>query len=176
MDLSNWYVTIATRVSFLSGHVDMLISSTNGGVLCNDLMLQLISPSDVIQRHTHGPTLAQVMATCLAASSHYPNQCLLIINLFCGIHMTTISHSFLKISIHDISLKNTYLKVQPHLPGANDLTSFNDKGCVSLYHRLLVLLYAAGNINHSRYHPLWIHGILSNINIHSISYLTAYRA
>ena len=126
----------------------MLISSTKDDVLCSCLILELISPSDAIWRHRYGSTLTQVVASCLAAaSSHNPNQCLLIINVFCGIQMMTISHAFLKISIHDMSLKMTNLRVQPHLPGANDLISFNDKGCVSLYHRLPVLLYAAGNID-----------------------------
>ena len=37
-------------------------------------------PSDVIWRHRSGSTLAQVMACCLTAPSHYLNQCWLIIS------------------------------------------------------------------------------------------------
>ena len=37
-------------------------------------------PSDTIWRHKSGSTLAQVMACCLAAPSHYLNQCWLIIS------------------------------------------------------------------------------------------------
>ena len=37
-------------------------------------------PSDTIWRHRSGSTLAQVMACCLTAPSHYLNQCWLIIS------------------------------------------------------------------------------------------------
>ena len=37
-------------------------------------------PSDAIWWHRSGPTLAQVMACCLTAPSHYLNQCWLIIS------------------------------------------------------------------------------------------------
>ena len=37
-------------------------------------------PNDAIWRHRSGSTLAQVMAYCLAAPSHYLNQCWLIIS------------------------------------------------------------------------------------------------
>ena len=37
-------------------------------------------PSDAIWRHKSGSTLAQVMACCLTAPSHYLNQCRLIIS------------------------------------------------------------------------------------------------
>ena len=39
-----------------------------------------IWPSGAIWRHRSGPTLAQVMACCLTAPSHYMNQCWLVIN------------------------------------------------------------------------------------------------
>ena len=37
-------------------------------------------PSGFIWRHRSGPTLAQVMPSCLMAPSHYLNQCWLVIN------------------------------------------------------------------------------------------------
>ena len=37
-------------------------------------------PSDTIWRHRTGSTLAQIMACCLTAPSHYLNQCWLIIS------------------------------------------------------------------------------------------------
>ena len=40
---------------------------------------------------------------------------------FCGIHMTTLSQKGIKISIHEIHLKITLLKLLPNLAGANDL-------------------------------------------------------
>ena len=39
-----------------------------------------LRPSDTIWRHRSGSTLAQVMACCLIAPSHYLNQCWLIIS------------------------------------------------------------------------------------------------
>ena len=39
-----------------------------------------LRPSDAIWRHRSGSTLAQVMAWCLTAPSHYLNQCWLIVN------------------------------------------------------------------------------------------------
>ena len=39
-----------------------------------------LGPSDAIWRHRSGSTLAQVMACCLTAPSHYLNQCWLIIS------------------------------------------------------------------------------------------------
>ena len=39
-----------------------------------------LRPGDAIWRHRSGSTLAQVMAWCLAAPSHYLNQCWLIIS------------------------------------------------------------------------------------------------
>ena len=43
------------------------------------LLFNLSWPSDAIQRHGSGSTLAQVMACCLTAPSHYQNQWWLII-------------------------------------------------------------------------------------------------
>ena len=40
-----------------------------------------LCPSDALQRYRSGSTLAQVMACCLTAPSHYLNQCNLIINV-----------------------------------------------------------------------------------------------
>ena len=40
----------------------------------------------------------------------------------CNIHLKAISLEMLKISILDMSLKITYLRLQPHLPRANELT------------------------------------------------------
>ena len=43
-------------------------------------ILNSLRPSDTIWRHGSGSTLAQVMACCLMAPSHYLNQCWLIIS------------------------------------------------------------------------------------------------
>ena len=44
------------------------------------MTLNSLRPSDAIWRHRSGSTLAQVMACCLTALSHYLNQCWLIIS------------------------------------------------------------------------------------------------
>ena len=47
-------------------------------ILCKTI--DSLRPSDTIWRHRSGSTLAQVMACCLKAPSHYLNQCWLIIS------------------------------------------------------------------------------------------------
>ena len=44
-------------------------------------LINSLWPSDTIRRHKSGSTLAQVMACCLTAPSHYLNQCWLIISM-----------------------------------------------------------------------------------------------
>ena len=39
----------------------------------------------------------------------------------CGIHLTAILQEVHELSVHDMSLKIIILKLQPHLPGANEL-------------------------------------------------------
>ena len=46
----------------------------------NVMMLSTLWPSDIICQHRSGSTLAQIMACCLMAPSHYLNQCWLIIS------------------------------------------------------------------------------------------------
>ena len=66
-------------------------------------------------------TLAQVMACCLAAPSHYLNQCWLFIN---GVLWHSPKTNFSGRS-QDISLSNESevytCKILPHFPGANEL-------------------------------------------------------
>ena len=50
------------------------------GVYNNAVRINSFWPSDAIWRHRSGSTLAQVMACCLTAPSHYLNQCWLIIS------------------------------------------------------------------------------------------------
>ena len=52
---------------------------TNLSTCCHHL--NSLWPSDAIWRHRSGSTLAQVMACCLKAPSHYLNQCWLIISM-----------------------------------------------------------------------------------------------
>ena len=61
---------------YKSGSTDYLVGSV---VLINTLFNSL-GPGDAIWRQRTGSTLAQVMACCLTAPSHYLNQCWLIIS------------------------------------------------------------------------------------------------
>ena len=67
-----------------------------------------LRPSDAIWRHRSGSTLAQVMACCLTAPSHYLNQCWLTISE--DIHQRASSLEIPQLSVTEISLKITYLK------------------------------------------------------------------
>ena len=73
------------------------------------------------RRHRSWSTLAQVMACCLTAPSHYLNQRWLIISEVLWYWPVAISHEILKISVIDISLKMSSSRLQPHFPGVNEL-------------------------------------------------------
>ena len=73
-------------------------------------------PSDATWRHRSGSTLAQVMACCLTAPSHYLNQCWLIINKvqwssfegnFLRHTSATINKNYHENYIYKISLKSS---------------------------------------------------------------------
>ena len=78
--------------------------------------------------HGSGSTLAQVMAWCLTAPSHYLNQCWLIINEILWHSFTwgwfhrKFSRYLILIWIWKVSI------LQPNLPGVNELTLFNLQG------------------------------------------------
>ena len=61
-------------------------------------------PSDVIWRQGSGSTLAQVMACCLTAPSHYMNQCWLIIS---KVQRYSSDGSLIK----DTSIENCLIKI-----------------------------------------------------------------
>ena len=65
-------------------------------------------PSETIWWYRSGSTLAQVMACCLTAPSHYLNQCWLIIG---SIHLKVILTVMLNIYIIDMSLKIANLRL-----------------------------------------------------------------
>ena len=83
-------------------------------------------PSDAKWQHRSESTLAQVMAHFLMAPSHYLNHCSLIISevLWPSTEGNRVSQEILKISILDMNLKIDDLRLQPHLPCANDLGYF----------------------------------------------------
>ena len=90
-------------------------------------------PSDTIWRQRSGSTLAQVMACCLMAPSHYLNQCWLIIS---KVQWHSSECNFKEIpqpSVPEISLKITYLKFCSNLPGANELNVASFTGTAVFY-------------------------------------------
>ena len=72
-------------------------------------------PGDAIWWQRSGSTLAQVMACCLTAPSHYLNQCWLIIS-----EVQWYSQEMPQPAITKIYSKITYLKFHSNLPGANE--------------------------------------------------------
>ena len=74
--------------------------------------------SDAIWCNRSGSTLVQVMTCCLAAPSHYLNQCWLIINSVntCGIHLGAIWQEVLMNLIPDICWKITLSEHLKWLP------------------------------------------------------------
>ena len=109
----------------LSPHRHQAITRTNGNFSSdtppNEISVNSLGPSGAIWRHRSGPTLAQVMACCLTAPSHYPNQYLLIIIGFQW-HSSgsSITRNASAIS-HWISLKISYRNFHSNLPGTNEL-------------------------------------------------------
>ena len=79
-------------------------------------------PSDAIWRQSSGSTLAQVMACCLMAPSHYLNRHWLIISKSSDIYIRAIAQQMPQPSITKIHLKITYPKFHLNFPGTNALT------------------------------------------------------
>ena len=79
--------------------------------------------SDTIWWHRSGSTFAQVMACCLAAPSHYLNQCCHVSSVrFRDIWLRGISQEITQPSVTKVSLKIDYPKFHLNLPGANKLS------------------------------------------------------
>ena len=87
-------------------------------MLCFWTLFYSLWPRDAIWWHRSGSTLAQVMACCLMAPSHYLSQCWFII-------IDVLWHSSVsqvpKKLIYNKCLEIALLQLQPHLPGANEL-------------------------------------------------------
>ena len=79
-------------------------------------------PNDAIGRQWTESTLAQAMAYCLRAPSHYLDQCFDLSSVrSCRIHRRALSWKDLKIPISKTRLKMTFLESHSDLPGANEL-------------------------------------------------------
>ena len=94
------------------------------------ILVNSLWPSDVIWRQGSNSTLAQVMACCLTAPSHYLNQCWLINS---KVQWHSSEDNFTKDAsgtITEISFKIPYLKFRSNLPGANELSRYFDCACL----------------------------------------------
>ena len=78
-------------------------------------------PSDAIWRQGSGSILAQVMACCPTAPSHYLTNVDWSSMRSRDIHIRAISQEMAQPSITKIRLKITYLKLYSNLPGASEL-------------------------------------------------------
>ena len=74
-------------------------------------LINSLWPGDAIWRQRSGSTLAQVMAWCHQATSHYLSQCWLIIGK-------------VKWDSSDSNFTRDHLKFHSNFPGANELTSW----------------------------------------------------
>ena len=75
--VSQWLLQIS--ISWDSDETEMLMVQLVTKISSNE-NINSLWPSDTIWHHKSGSTLAQVMACCLRAPSHYLNQCWLIIS------------------------------------------------------------------------------------------------
>ena len=80
-----------------------------------------LGPSDAIWRQRPGSTLAQVIACCLTAPSHYLNQCWLIISKVDGHSSKGKFTKTTQPSITEIIWKIKLLKLHSNFPEANEL-------------------------------------------------------
>ena len=69
---------LSIKIQESSFRKTQLKMSSSRQLFCSGL--NSLWPSDTIWRHKSGSTLAQLMACCLTAPSHYLNQCWLIIS------------------------------------------------------------------------------------------------
>ena len=113
--------------------------------IVQSVMIKPLRPSDAIWRQRSWTTLAQVMACCLTAPSHYLNQCRLIITEVYWHSSERNSQQIPQPPITKIGLKITYPKFHSNLPGANELNQTSP-----LYHRLRCLIFQWTYINHSK--------------------------
>ena len=98
----------------------MSYSTTNHRLFNNSLR-----PSDTMQRDSSESTMAQVMACCLTAPSHYLNQCWLLISDFLWqVHPRVIFGRVPKLLFCKMSLKTILLRLLSCLPGAKELNDY----------------------------------------------------
>ena len=108
--LNNWFII---KIIWLLLNLVCLLSYFNT-ILVNSLW-----PGDATRQHGTRSTLAQVMAWCLTAPSHYLTNVDLSSVRCHGIHLRALSLDDVKIPINKTKLKIAVLTWHPGLPGAN---------------------------------------------------------
>ena len=95
-----------------------LQSKLNQNTRCFSQEIEFITlwPSDAIRQNKSGSILAQVMAWCLKAPSHYLNHCVFIMSIHIPVRAITLK--IFQPSIIEINLKIIYLKF--HSLGPSD--------------------------------------------------------
>ena len=84
-----------------------------------------LRPSDAIWRQISGWTLAQVMACCLTAPSHYLNQCWVLNKVEWHSSKGNFTRDTSAINHWNYLKKIKYLKCHSNFPGANELNVFS---------------------------------------------------
>ena len=102
----------------------------------------------LLLRHKSGPKLAQVMACCLKAPSHYLNQCWLSISkVLCHSSEDPIKRNS-EGTNQERKLGNWILKLHPYIAGANELVEMHHHVCLSLSDSI----YIANILIDTQYH------------------------
>ena len=88
-------------------------------------------------------TLVPIMDGCLMVQSHDLNQCWLVVyEVMWYSNLRVVSQEMIKVSITKTCLKITHFKLQPHLPGANELKAMASS-CHKLHAGLILGLHPA---------------------------------
>ena len=128
----NWTLWNKLQWNFSQNTKLFILENASENVICEKAAI-LSRPSDAIWRQISGSTLAQVMACCLTAPSHYLNQCWLITSMVQWHSMSSVSQDIPQPLTTKISLKITHPKFTLNLPGANELKlthlAVNEQNC-----------------------------------------------
>ena len=116
-------------------------------------------PSDAIWRHRSGSTLAQVMACCLTAPSHYLNQCWLIISEVLW-HSPEGNFTWNAQDIYPWPLR-----LHPHLPGTNELIDYVTLMTMTVFIIMVSWLLSYVTITYLTHWSSVVHICISKITI-----------
>ena len=138
LNASRWYVLITTQTILLIDCEKVILENISNFVKIRQIknvMKVAIGPlspgptgpvrvnspqtSETLWGHKSGSTFDLVMVCCLTTSSHYMNQCWLVISELLWRYPGGNLHENHKMHILDMSLNIPYLSLQQHLSGHN---------------------------------------------------------